>query len=64
MWTTVYLATGLEQAIKVEKQLKGEGFLVKKQLLYKEGDENLYEILAPDFEANEIHMALFDLGII
>ncbi|NLJ98276.1 MAG: hypothetical protein GX320_03285 [Tissierellia bacterium] len=64
MWTTVYLATSLEQAIKIEEHLKIEGFLVKKQLLYREGDEDLYEILAPDFEANEIHMALFDLGIL
>lgn len=64
MWTAVYLATGLDAAIKVEKKLEEEGFLVKKQLFSKEGDEELYEILAPEFEANEIQAVLFDLGII
>ncbi|HHV39188.1 MAG TPA: hypothetical protein GXX70_06840 [Tepidimicrobium sp.] len=63
MWTTVYLATGLEQAIKVEEQLRNEGFMVKKNLLYKDGDEDLYEILTPKFEADDVRMVLFDLGI-
>ncbi len=64
MWTAVYLATGLESANEVEKKLQEEGFLVKKQLFTKEGDEELYEILAPEFEANDIQAVLFDLGII
>ncbi|HSH35794.1 hypothetical protein [Schnuerera sp.] len=64
MWTAVYLATGLDTAIMVEKKLEEEGFLVKKQFFSKEGDEEMYEILAPEFEANEIQAVLFDLGII
>ncbi len=64
MWTAVYLATGLELATEIEKKLQAEGFLVKKQLFTKEGDEELYEILAPEFEANDIQAVLFDLGII
>jgi hypothetical protein len=64
MWTAVYLATGLESANEVEKRLQKEGFLVKKQLFTKEGDEELYAILAPEFEANDIQAVLFDLGII
>jgi len=64
MWTAVYLATGLDSAIKIEKRLQEEGFLIKKQLFSKDGDEELYEILAPEFEANEIQAVLFDLGII
>jgi len=64
MWTAVYLATGLESAQKIENKLKNEGFLVKVKLFSKEGDEELYEILAPEFEANEIQSVLFDLGII
>ena len=64
MWTAVYLATGLELATKVEKKLQEEGFLVKVQLFTKEGDEELYEILAPEFEAKEIQAVLYDLGII
>jgi len=63
MWTAVYLVTGLESAKKIEKKLKDEGFLVKVKLFAKEGDEELYEILAPEFEADEIQSVLFDLGI-
>ncbi|NLW23402.1 MAG: hypothetical protein GXY88_09195 [Tissierellia bacterium] len=64
MWTAVYLATGLDAANEVEKRLQEEGFLVKKRLFTKEGDEELYEILAPEFEADDIRSVLFDLGII
>ena len=64
MWTAVYLATGLELATKVEKKLQEEGFFEKVQLFTKEGDEELYEILAPEFEAKEIQAVLYDLGII
>lgn len=64
MWTAVYLATSLEIATKIEEKLQEEGFLVKKQLFSKEGDEELYEILAPEFEANDIQAVLYDLGII
>ena len=64
MWTAVYLATGLELATEIEERLKEEGFLVKKQLFTKEGDEELYEILTPEFEAKDIQAVLFDLGII
>lgn len=46
------------------KKLKEEGFLVKVRLFTKEGDEELYEVLAPEFEADEIQEVLFDLGII
>ncbi|MCF6461771.1 hypothetical protein [Clostridium sp. Cult3] len=64
MWTAVYVASGLEQATEVEKQLQAEGFLVKKRLFVKEEDEELYEILAPEFEAKDIQAVLYDLGII
>lgn len=64
MWTAVYLATGLELATEIEERLQEEGFLVKKQIFTKDGDEELYEILAPEFEAKDIQAVLFDLGII
>lgn len=64
MWTAVYLATGLDMAMEIEKKLQDEGFIVKRQPFSKEGDEDLYEILAPEFEANEIQAVLFDLGFI
>lgn len=64
MWTVVYLATGLDEAKKVEQKLTEEGFLVKVKLFSKEGDEELYEILAPELEAEEIQEVLYDLGYI
>ncbi len=64
MWTVVHVAIGLESAQKIEKKLIEEGFLVKVKLFTKEGEEELYEILAPEFEADEIQAVLFDLGII
>lgn len=64
MWTVVYLATGLDEAKKVEQKLTEEGFLVKVKLFSKECDEELYEILAPELEAEEIQEVLYDLGYI
>ncbi len=64
MWTTVYVATSLEQATEIEKQLKEEGFLVKTQLFSTEEDEKLYEILAPEIEAMDIQIVLYNLGIL
>ncbi|MBZ2175655.1 hypothetical protein K8M07_10445 [Schnuerera sp. xch1] len=64
MWTAVYLATGLDAAQKIEKALKEEGFLVKLKLFCKEDDQDLYEVLIPEFEADEIQAVLFDLEII
>lgn len=63
MWIVVYLATGLDEAKYIENRLKEEGFLVKVKFFSKEGDEELYEVLAPEFEANEIQEVLYDLGI-
>lgn len=64
MWTAVYMASGLQQATEIERLLKIEGFLVKKQLFSTEGDEELYEILAPEFEAMDVQKVLYDLGLI
>lgn len=64
MWTVIYLAVGKDLAIKVQNILQEEGFLVKEQFFAKDGDEELYEILAPEFEAKEIQEVLYELGII
>ncbi|WP_353095405.1 hypothetical protein [Tissierella praeacuta] len=64
MWTAVYMATGLDNAHEVEKKLKAEGFLVKIKYFAQEGEEELYEILAPEFEAEDIQNAMIELGII
>ncbi|NLN14329.1 MAG: hypothetical protein GX185_01860 [Tissierellia bacterium] len=64
MWTTVYVATGQEWAEEVECKLKAEGFIVKRKYFATEGDEELYEILAPTFEAEEIQSVLVELDIL
>jgi hypothetical protein len=63
MWTTIYMAIGLENATAIEKRLKEEGFLVKIRYFSLEGEEELYEILAPEFEAEEVQEAMIELGI-
>ena len=63
MWTTIYMAIGLENAEKIERKLKEEGFLVKIRYFSLEGEEELYEILAPEFEAEEVQEAMIELGI-
>lgn len=64
MWTTVYVARGIEKAKIIEETLKKEGFLVKIKLIGKENKEELYEILAPEFEARDIEEAMIELGIL
>lgn len=64
MWTAVYVATGLDNAHDIEGRLKAEGFLVKIKYFAQEGEEELYEILAPEFEAEDVQEAMIELGII
>lgn len=64
MWTTVYVATGHGWAKEVEQKLMSEGYIVKIKFFATEGDEELYEILAPTFEAEEIQALLVELDII
>lgn len=63
MWTTVYMATGLEYASEIERSLKSEGFLVKIRYFSLDNEEELYEILAPEFEAEDVQEAMIELGI-
>jgi len=63
MWTTIYMATGLENAEEIERKLKAEGFLVKIRYFSLENEEELYEILAPEFEAEDVQEAMIELGI-
>lgn len=64
MWTAVYVAQGQEETKRLENILTKEGFLVKTNLFSKEGDIDYYEILAPEFEAQEVQNFLVDLGYI
>jgi hypothetical protein len=62
MWTAVYMVEGLDEAKEIKEKLEKEGFLIRIKFFAKEGDEDLYEILAPEFEASEVQSALIDLG--
>lgn len=64
MWTTVYVASGIETAREIEKQLVEEGFMVQVKYFTSENREELYELLVPRFEAEEIQLCLIELGII
>jgi len=64
MWTAIYVAIGIENALDIERKLKNEGFLIKKRFFSLEGEDELYEIIAPEFEVEEIQEAMLELGII
>jgi hypothetical protein len=64
MWITVFVAEGHEKTKEIENALIREGFLIKTNLFSKESNTVYYEILAPDFEAQEVQDVLIDLGYI
>lgn len=63
MWTTVYLASGYDWALEVKRLLEGEGFIVKIKDIELEDEEGVYEILGPEFESEDIQLALTELRI-
>lgn len=64
MWTVVNVAIGKDRAEEIEKKLKNVGFLVKVNFFAMDGKAELYEILVPEFEAEDIQEVLLELGII
>ena len=64
MWTTVYVAIGRENAFEIGEKLKAAGFLIKVEFFTMEGNDKLYEIAGPEFEADDIRDAMDELGII
>ncbi|MEW8973628.1 MAG: hypothetical protein AB2375_05470 [Tissierellaceae bacterium] len=64
MWTTIYVASGYENAIEIEEKLRAEGFIIKIKYFAYEGGEELYEILAPSFEAEDVQVSMIELGIL
>ena len=64
MWTTVYVAMGRDNAFEIGEKLKVEGFLIKVEFFTVEGEEELYEIIGPEFEVDDIRDAMVELGII
>lgn len=63
MWTTVYVASGYDHAQIIEQKLREEGYIVRTKLFAVEGGEELFEILAPTFEAEDIQLVLIELEI-
>ncbi|MBS4534789.1 hypothetical protein GOQ29_04070 [Clostridium sp. D2Q-14] len=61
MWTAVHIVEGEELAKELKDKLIKEGFLIKIKPFSKEGDTIIYKIMAPEFEANEVHSAIIDL---
>lgn len=61
MWTAIYVVEGNNDAIKIKDELIKEGFLVKVKLFSKEGDNETYGILVPEFEAQDAYTVLLDL---
>ncbi|MCR2043974.1 hypothetical protein [Anaerosalibacter massiliensis] len=64
MWTAIHVVDDYSRAKEIENILVEEGFLVKIRIFDKDGDSSLYKILAPELEAEDIQLALMDLGII
>ncbi|HZK00909.1 MAG TPA: hypothetical protein VFC79_12910 [Tissierellaceae bacterium] len=63
MWTTIYVASGYNLAKTIVERLSQEGYIAKYKHFITEDDEELYEILAPSFEAEEIQAVLIELNI-
>ncbi len=64
MWTTVYVAMGLDFTNEIEEKLSKEGFKVKSRFFTVEDGIELYEILGPEAEAKDILKAMYELEII
>lgn len=61
MWTAIHVVEGNDAANKIKDKLSHEGFLVKVRFFCKEGETENYEILVPEFEAQEAYTVLFNL---
>jgi flavodoxin len=64
MWRVVYMAQTKPIADHIVDLLAKEGFLVKLKPIYKNisEDDNYYEVLVPQSEAQEVHDILMDNG--
>ncbi len=63
MWTVIYICNTRQYADIIKKILVKEGFLVKIKPISKSNEEGACEILVPSVEAEECHLALFDLRL-
>lgn len=62
MWTAVHMVDGEELAKELKDKLTNEGFLIKFKPFTQEGNVTIYQIMAPEFEAQEVHNVILDLG--
>ncbi|MGI6538060.1 MAG: hypothetical protein ACOX22_06960 [Caldicoprobacterales bacterium] len=64
MWKVVYMAQSKALADRIQELLIREGFLIKLRAVYRNVPEkdNLYEILVPHIEAEEVHNILMEHG--
>ncbi|WP_026894594.1 hypothetical protein [Clostridiisalibacter paucivorans] len=63
MWTTVHIVDSKEEADEIMRKLQAEGFLIKTDILAREGDLITYQILAPEFEADDIQSVILELNL-
>lgn len=64
MWTTIYVATNIKPAKKIEQILQEEGFLVKIKAYIIADDESLFELAVPEYEAIDAQNALIERSIL
>lgn len=64
MWRVVYMAQSKRIADHINDLLSVEGFMVKLKPIYKNvpDEDNYYEVLVPQTEAQEVHMILMENG--
>lgn len=64
MWTTVHVAVGRDKALEIKSKLENIGFLIRVNCFGLEGNDELYEIIAPEFEVKDIQEAMIEIGIL
>lgn len=64
MWTVIYMATDKDTALRVEKAIKDEGFLVKTREVMKSKRHGCYiEIIVPESEAQEAQNVILEKNL-
>jgi hypothetical protein len=64
MWKVVYMAQTKDIADSINNLLSREGFWIKLKPVYRNVSiqDNYYEILVPESEAEEVHAILMENG--
>ena len=64
MWKVVYMARTKDIADSINNLLSKEGFWIKLKPVYRNVSiqDNYYEILVPESEAEEVHAILMENG--